>query len=93
VKTKHPKPQSLTLFFMTEQAWRQALTEGLRARRKTAADLRSDRKTAAWKIALAAHLKQTTQARNAWLAQHLHMGRTEALSSHVAKHRRGRLNE
>jgi len=75
-----------------EQAWRQALTEGLRARRKTAADLRSDRKTAAWKIALAAHLKQTTQARNAWLAQHLHMGRTEALSSHVAKHRRGRLN-
>jgi len=40
----------------------------------------------------ASHLKQTTQARNAWLAQHLHMGRTEALSSHVAKHRRGRLN-
>ena len=71
-----------------EQTWRQALAEGLRARRKTEADLRSDRKTAPWKVALAAHLKQTTQARNAWLAQHLHMGRAEALSSHVAKHRR-----
>jgi len=37
---------------------------------------------------LAAQLKQTTQARNGWLAEHLHMGRAEAVSSHVTKHRR-----
>lgn len=71
-----------------EQAWAEALTEALRARRKTAADLLSHRKTAPWKVALAAELKQTTQARNAWLAEHLHMGRAEAVSSHVTKHRR-----
>jgi hypothetical protein len=71
-----------------EHAWKEALTVALRARRKTAADLLSHRKTAPWKVALAAELKQTTQARNAWLAEHLHMGRAEAVSSHVTKHRR-----
>jgi hypothetical protein len=71
-----------------ELAWRQALGEALRAGRKTVADLAAARKSAPWKVALAAQLKRTTQARNAWLAEHLHMGRAEAVSSHVTKHRR-----
>ena len=71
-----------------ELAWQQALSEALRLRRKTIADLAGARKSAPWKVALAAQLKQTTQARNAWLAEHLHMGRAEAVSSHVTKLRR-----
>jgi hypothetical protein len=49
---------------------------------------RNPRKTAAWKVALAADLKRITQARNAWLARHLHMGRAEAVSSHVSQFQR-----
>lgn len=71
-----------------EQLWHQALREGLQQRGKTKADLARDRKTAPWKVALAAELKQSTLARNAWLAQHLRMGRPEAVSSHVSKYRR-----
>lgn len=71
-----------------ELVWKRALSEALRVRRKTVADLAGARKSAPWKVALAAQLKQTTQARNAWLAEHLHMGRAEAVSSHVTKHRR-----
>lgn len=71
-----------------ELAWQKALSRALQARRKTIADLAGARKSATWKVALAAQLKQTTQARNAWLAEHLHMGRAEAVSSHVTKHRR-----
>ncbi len=71
-----------------ELAWKRALIEALRVRRKTVADLVGARKSAPWKVALAAQLKLTTQARNAWLAEHLHMGRAEAVSSHVTKHRR-----
>jgi REP element-mobilizing transposase RayT len=71
-----------------ELAWQRALNDALRARRKTVVDLTAARKGALWKVALAAELKQTTQARNAWLAEHLHMGRAEAVSSHVSKHRR-----
>jgi len=71
-----------------EEAWRQALREGLQRRGKTADDVAHDRKTAPWKVALAAQLKQSTLARNAWLAQHLRMGRAEAVSSHVSKYRR-----
>jgi len=71
-----------------EQAWADALSSALRRLGKTPADLAADRKSAPWKVALAAHLKQTTQARNAWLAEHLHMGRPEAVASHTSKHRR-----
>lgn len=73
---------------MREQRWSQALQAALQACQKTAADLVQDRKCAPWKIALAARLKHTTLARNAWLAQHLNMGRPEALSSHISKYRR-----
>lgn len=80
--------ESLGAQEIREEAWKDALASALQARRKTAADLVADRKTAPWKVALAAHLKKTTQARNAWLAVHLSMGRAEAVSSHVAKYRR-----
>ncbi|MBI5767381.1 MAG: hypothetical protein HZA93_07465, partial [Verrucomicrobia bacterium] len=51
----------------------------------------ADRKSAAWKVALAARLKQTTQADNRWLAAHLHMGTPVAVSHHTGRARRGEL--
>jgi putative transposase len=71
-----------------EASWRLALDEALKRLGRTESDLVTSRKTAAWKVALAADLKRITQARNAWLARHLHMGRAEAVSSHVSQFQR-----
>ena len=70
-----------------EESWSAALAKALQKLGKAQRDLETTRKSVGWKVALAAQLKQTTQARNAWLAQHLHMGRAEAVSSHVSKYR------
>ena len=66
-----------------------ALAAGLAALGKSPADATADRKSAPWKVALAAKLKQTTQADNRWLAAHLHMGTPVAVSHHTGQLRRG----
>jgi hypothetical protein len=50
--------------------------------------VRKDRKGAPWKAAIALRLKETTQASNRWLAEHLNMGRPEAVSVHVGRLRK-----
>lgn len=52
----------------------------LKALGKTADDLRSDKKSAPWKIALAAEMKSRTTASNPWLANQLNMGSPFRLS-------------
>ena len=64
---------------------------GLRALGKSRADAPVERKSAPWKVALAARLKQTTQADNRWLAEKLHMGTPVAVSHHTGRLRRGQL--
>ena len=49
-------------------AWAERLAEGLRRAGKTAAAAQGDRKSAPWKVALAAELKRETQVPNRWLA-------------------------
>ena len=71
-----------------ESHCRDALARALRILRKSEADAQSDRKSAPWKIATAAHLKQTTQADNRWLAEQLHMGSPVAVSQYVSQLRR-----
>jgi hypothetical protein len=41
--------------------------------------------TAGAKVAIALRLKETTQAGNRWLAEHLNMGRAEAVSVYVGR--------
>lgn len=72
-----------------EQQWEQRLAEGLRKAGKTYADVREDRKSAPWKIAIAAEMKATTQVSNGWLAERLHMGSGVAVSHYVGRARRG----
>ncbi|MDP1579515.1 MAG: transposase [Candidatus Didemnitutus sp.] len=72
-----------------ETRWTAALASGLAALGKSAEDADTDLKSAPWKVALAAKLKQTTQANNRWLAEHLHMGTPIAVSHHTGQLRRG----
>lgn len=69
--------------------WAAALAKGLAVLGKTAADIAGDPKSAAWKVALAARMKQTTQAGNRWLADQLNLGTPVAVSHHVGQLRRG----
>ncbi|HEX9782541.1 MAG TPA: hypothetical protein VGA56_07385, partial [Opitutaceae bacterium] len=43
-----------------------------------------------WKVAVASHLKATTDVTNGWLAQRLDMGSGVYVSKHVGLVRRGR---
>ncbi len=76
---------------LREAAWAQELTKALRAIRRTEGGAGADRKSVPWKVAVAAHLKLTTQADNRWLATKLHMGTPVAVSHYTGQLRRGRI--
>lgn len=67
--------------------WQDALHVALRRLGKRACDARAERKSAPWKIAIAAHLKRSTQANNHWLTEQLHMGTPAAVSQYVSAFR------
>ena len=62
------------------EQWRAALDRCLRHTGKTTAEIKAERKSADWKIAIAAILKLKTQASNRWLCEQLHMGTPVAVS-------------
>jgi hypothetical protein len=58
-----------------------ALLEGLLDHLgKTADDLRADSKSAPWKIALAASIRERVIVSNRWLSEHLHLGNLHRVS-------------
>ncbi len=66
----------------------------LRKLDKSAAEqAQNDRKSAAWKVAIAAHWKTTTQAGNRWLSEQLHLGSPVAVSQYVGALRRRKISE
>lgn len=70
--------------------WAQACTAALGklpAAARQSADAAA--KSAAWKVAVAAHLKATTDVSNGWLAERLEMGSGVYVSKHVGLLRRG----
>lgn len=68
-----------------ENRWAEVLQRCLAQLGKTEAEARAERKGAPWKAAVALRLKETTQAGNRWLTEHLCMGRPEAVSVHVGR--------
>ncbi len=76
-----------------EMGWARALTGTLQAVGRTEAEAAAERKSAPWKVAVAAHLKATTQADNRWLAKRLHLGAPTGVSFHTGQLRRGHLPE
>jgi REP element-mobilizing transposase RayT len=71
-----------------EQQWGEVLATGLRKAGKTIEAAASARKSAPWKVAIAAELKRRTQATNRWIAEQLHMGSAVAVSQYVGRARR-----
>jgi putative transposase len=63
-----------------ETAWEEALQASLRAARRTDEELRSESKSADWKLRLAANLRRTTTATNRWLGTRLHLGARDEVS-------------
>jgi len=65
--------------------WAEVLQRLLTAAGKTAEDVRRERRGAAWKAGIARQMKQSTQAGNRWLAEHLNMGSPKAVSVYVGR--------
>jgi putative transposase len=57
-----------------EALWQEELDRLLSRLGRTAGELALERKSAPWKIALAAAMKTRTTVTNRWLGEHLHMG-------------------
>ncbi|MBI2516105.1 MAG: transposase [Opitutae bacterium] len=66
-----------------EALWQETLAGLLRRLRRTAADLPAAGKSVAWKLALAAVMKERTTVTNRWLAATLHMGNLHEVSRKV----------
>jgi REP element-mobilizing transposase RayT len=71
-----------------QQAWETLFRRALEVLGRQEADLRVGPKSAPWKVALAAFLKEKTQASNPWLAARLGTGRPVYLSRLVSAARR-----
>jgi putative transposase len=69
---------------INEELWSDRLAVYLTAMKKAASDVQTEPKGAAWKVAVAAAMKQTTTASNPWLAAHLNMGSPFRLSRLVS---------
>jgi REP element-mobilizing transposase RayT len=68
-----------------EIAWEQLLQRCLRRLRRTEAAAVETRKSAPWKVAIAAHLKRVSTVKNPWLAQRLHMGDPDGVSRYCSE--------
>ena len=55
---------------------------------KNEADIKNSRKTARWKLAIAARMKRQTSVTNQWMSEHLHMGSPNGVSSACGKYER-----
>ena len=68
--------------------WSSLLAKCLQVLGKTKAMAERERKSAPWKLAIAACLKQTTQANNGWLCRQLRLGTPAAFSRNLSFYRR-----
>jgi hypothetical protein len=64
------------------------LFAGLKALGRKEAELQTSKKSAAWKVALARHLRERLLVPNSWLAAQLRMGTPQSVSSRVSRHRK-----
>jgi hypothetical protein len=68
-------------------SWQSALDRALRVLKRDLEQAAAARKSASWKLALAAWMKLHTQATNRWLSQKLSLGAPSALSRSLARYR------
>ena len=78
---------------VNELMWEALLSDGLASAGKGADSIANDRKSAYWKIKIAAELKGRTSAPSTWIAQHLNMGSPQLVGSYVKRFKAGELRE
>lgn len=71
-----------------ERRWQQALERALGKLDLRVEDVRSGRKAAPWKLAIAAWLKSNCDARTRWIAEALSLGAPAALIRNLTHYRR-----
>lgn len=71
-----------------EVQWQDLFERCLRHLNKGPDEIARERKSAPWKVAIAAFLKQKTQVNNRWLCERLGMGTAVAVSHHVGQMKR-----
>lgn len=76
-----------------ELVWAAALKKAFTRLGKKSADIAVSIKSAPWKVAIAAHLKETTTVTNPWLAAQLGMGAPEGVSRYVSELHEGQRAE
>jgi putative transposase len=70
---------------MKEARWSVRFNELMRQANRTAEDVRRDRKSAAWKVALATTLRREEGASIGWLTQALRMGKASAVRNYLCR--------
>lgn len=65
--------------------WRDLLEQGATELGRTLQEVRTESKTADWKVALASWMKASSSVPNRWISEQLHMGAPDAVSRYVAE--------
>lgn len=81
------------LINLNDERWTIALESCRRRLGKIPGEVTTDRKSAEWKLAVAAKLRQSTAVNNAWLAEHLKMGTARSVSAICGKYERDRRDQ
>lgn len=76
-----------------ERAGEKALAACLDRLGQSCAERVNQPKAAAWKVAIAAHLRAISTVKNPWLAERLHMGDPDGVSRYVSELRQGKRPE
>ena len=76
-----------------ELEWEARVGRCLQALKVGALEPAKERKAAAWKVAIATHLKQTCTATNPWISRRLHMGAPDGVSRYCNECRTGKRPE
>ena len=84
------KANAAALHELEEERWTRLLKIGMKALGKTKRDVREDKKSADWKLALGAWVKSCNAAPNRWLAEHLNIGNSQNASKRMCEYVRSK---
>lgn len=68
---------------VNELMWESVVARGLEQAGKDRTAVKADKKSAEWKVRIAAQLKRTTSAPSTWIAQQLNMGAPQLVGTYV----------
>jgi len=83
----HGRRQAAAMKTASEALWQEELERVLIRLKRSAREVKSDKKSASWKAAAAAAMKQGTTATNRWLGEALNMGGLHEVSRQVSRWR------